>query len=152
MSELIHTNLTIRSDYQTLGNLVFRMARRDSEAKNHWQNEPTPLSLWNIIHPPADKLDDYYGDDKNNKYHWFNWNVNNWGTKWDCGNSELMDYSEDGFVIYDFDTVWASPLLALNNLAKIYPEAQMMVLGQSPNSESFIASWEKGMAVAYTKI
>lgn len=150
MPELIHTNLTIRSDPQTLGNLVFRMAKK--EAQNKWHDEKVAFSLWNIIHPDEDKLDDYYGENRNSPNHWFLWNTTNWGTKWECGNSELMDWSEDGFVIYDFDTVWASPLPAINILAEVYPEAEMIVLGQSPKAESFVASWKGGKAVAYSKI
>lgn len=38
---------------------------------------------------------------------WYVWNIENWGTKWNCYNERVND-SEDGAVI-EFDTAWSIP-------------------------------------------
>lgn len=57
------------------------------------------------------------------KQDWYNWNIRNWGTKWEINeeNSGFME-RRDGFVKYYFSTAWSCPAEALDNLAKQYPE------------------------------
>ena len=40
---------------------------------------------------------------------WYNWRVQNWGTKWDCYSLEIDDtYMPHGFVV-NFETAWSPP-------------------------------------------
>jgi hypothetical protein len=57
---------------------------------------------------------------------WYNWNINNWGTKWDAAEvwNERLDDSTakvDGQTSYNFDTAWspAEPVVAA--LAEQFP-------------------------------
>ena len=48
---------------------------------------------------------------------WYNWNVANWGTKWNCGevwHDRADDDKVDGRTSYNFDTAWspAEPVVA----------------------------------------
>ncbi len=48
---------------------------------------------------------------------WYNWNVANWGTKWNCGevwHDRADDDKIDGRTSYNFDTAWspAEPVVA----------------------------------------
>ena len=43
------------------------------------------------------------------KNNWYDWNIENWGTKWDCNNSTIVT-SDQHMVHYDFTTAWSPPL------------------------------------------
>jgi hypothetical protein len=100
---------------------------------------PNPVfAFWNIIKPTdmeaydsqpkhdPDKPIDFSGDD------WYNWNVRNWGTKWDVAVSSTETYpdttvedtanGENHVVHYNFQTAWARPMGALAKLSEQYPD------------------------------
>jgi len=89
------------------------------------------LSFWNIIRPPADKMDEYhsakgwsdgksYGD---TEYNWYNWNTSNWGVKWDASDPELVEEDETSLQ-YRFNTPWGVAEEAMNALSAQYPEVE----------------------------
>ena len=49
---------------------------------------------------------------------WYDWRVENWGTKWDGYDGRISD---DGSV-FTFDTAWAPPLPIIKKLAEITGE------------------------------
>ena len=60
---------------------------------------------------------------------WYDWCVNNWGTKWNAGGDNdamQVDYDEDvgnqGIALFQFDTAWAPPLGVLEKLMETHPE------------------------------
>lgn len=60
---------------------------------------------------------------------WYNWNIKNWGTKWDAIDVDLNNVSEDEFsleytneLIYSFTTAWGPALSWLESVAKKYPK------------------------------
>ena len=57
-------------------------------------------AICNLIHPrPASEEDN-----------WYDWNVQNWGTKWDLSIHDDT-YERDGNTIsFDFDSAWAPPI------------------------------------------
>ena len=101
---------------------------------------PNPIfAFWNIIKPTDleayDKQAefkgttlpiDFAGDD------WYNWNIRNWGTKWDVAVSSNETYpnttvedtanGENHVVHYNFETAWSRPMPALINLSNQYPD------------------------------
>jgi hypothetical protein len=63
---------------------------------------------------------------------WYNWNIRNWGTKWDVAVAEDEKYPEtymegpvdngDNLVVYyNFNTAWGIAEQALTNLSSQYP-------------------------------
>ena len=48
---------------------------------------------------------------------WYDWNVNNWGTKWDT-SVELVEKTENAITIA-FDTAWAPPIGFYANLEEM---------------------------------
>jgi hypothetical protein len=62
---------------------------------------------------------------------WYNFNIREWGTKWDVAVAEdatysntYMEESENGenyVVYYNFETAWSRPLAALQKLSAQYP-------------------------------
>jgi len=78
---------------------------------NQWEQDYHPITL---------KMQrDYikrFGTDN-----WYNWKVQNWGTKWDVYDvSEI----EGGF---SFDTAWATPYNALVRLSTLFPDVEINV-------------------------
>ena len=54
-------------------------------------------------------------DDPNDRFYWWNWRVNNWGTKWDFGSGEneihgLHPTVVDNQATMSFDTAWSPPI------------------------------------------
>jgi hypothetical protein len=97
------------------------------------------FSFWNIIAPPADKLDEYEGvhgySDGEKKgdtpFNWYVFNNREWGTKWDVGVSDDNKFPEttmtDGetLVTYNFQTAWSPPIEAIEKLSAQYPELEI---------------------------
>ena len=50
---------------------------------------------------------------------WYDWCVNNWGTKWDV-DAEVL-HQEDCFVQYRFDSAWSPPISFLEKVCKDFP-------------------------------
>jgi len=54
---------------------------------------------------------------------WYDWNVTNWGSKWDTNDSQRYDKEwEEGVVKYQFDTAWSPIVQVIEELAKQYPK------------------------------
>ena len=67
---------------------------------------------------------------------WYNWNIRNWGTKWDVAVAEGDEHSDtymegpvsngdNKVVYYNFETAWARPMQALIKLSEQYPSLLM---------------------------
>lgn len=49
---------------------------------------------------------------------WYDWRVNNWGTKWDVGSIFIGDDCEEDSITFSFDTAWAPPVAAFRHWAE----------------------------------
>lgn len=56
---------------------------------------------------------------------WYNWNVANWGTKWNCAevwhDRTTEEITEAGRTSYSFDTAWAPAEPVIRDLAERFP-------------------------------
>jgi hypothetical protein len=68
-----------------------------------------PLSFQKIV-PCPDSVED-----------WYDWNIANWGTKWDAQRVEVE--REPGVLRYVFDTAWSPPLPVVDAWARLFPQA-----------------------------
>ncbi len=93
----------------------------DGTHKTEIRNEP--LSFWNIIKPTD--LEAYYdAKDKpqTSEDHWYNWNIRNWGVKWDASDVYFVEESEEPTSLcYNFSTPWGVPNEAMLTLSEQYP-------------------------------
>ena len=60
---------------------------------------------------------------------WYDWNVRNWGTKWDVAVSDDDKYPEteldidvEDTLAYRFNTAWSPPTEAITKLSQMYPD------------------------------
>jgi hypothetical protein len=98
---------------------------------------PNPVfAFWNIVKPTD--LNAYNSQAKHGQPFdtsgddWYNWNLRNWGTKWDVAVSSTdnlpntyMEETANGdnhVVYYNFETAWGVPDKALVNLSSQYPD------------------------------
>ena len=87
---------------------------------------------------------------------WYDWCVNNWGTKWNAGgdNPDMMvdyDYDEDGdtvIALFQFDTAWAPPLGVLEKLMDTHPELSIECRYHEPGV-GFFGVWTDGVDRCY---
>lgn len=57
------------------------------------------------------------------EYNWLGWNIENFGVKWDCSESELLDFV-DGLLVYKFDTPWSPVKELMSKLSEKYPHLE----------------------------
>ena len=50
---------------------------------------------------------------------WWDWRIQNWGTKWDI-EAELTDNGTE--LCYDFDSAWSPPVSWIKKVSKDYPK------------------------------
>lgn len=55
---------------------------------------------------------------------WYDWRLDNWGTKWDAGYAKLRDKSEN-HLDYRFDTAWSPPLEWQKRVAAHYRQLRL---------------------------
>jgi hypothetical protein len=92
------------------------------------------FSFWNFVAPPEDKLDEYFGvhgwaDGKqqgDTPTNWYNWNNDNWNTKWDACDAYIaeMDENADGTasVQISYNTAWSIPEPVMRAMVEQHPE------------------------------
>jgi hypothetical protein len=86
---------------------------------------------------------------------WYDWCVNNWGTKWNAGGDNdamQVDYDEDqdnqGIALFQFDTAWAPPLGVLEKLMETHPELSIECRYHEPGV-GFFGVWTDGVDRCY---
>ena len=76
------------------------------------KGESTDLSFDKFFPTPPDLLD---GNG------WYDWRINNWGTKWDV-EASVQGTPEEGKLLYTFASAWSPPINWLAQVAVLYPE------------------------------
>lgn len=110
----------------------------------------SPFSFWNIIKPTdmeAYVLQPSFmngkGEPKENKDSWYNWNIRNWGVKWDAADSEIYNVT-DTSMTYTFQTPWGIPEPALINLSLQFPSLTFLLEYEEETGWGGIIRYEKG--------
>ena len=80
--------------------------------KDNGPDKVTDFSFNKVITRPADKEED-----------WYNWNISNWGTKWDA--SDVAFFERDNLLIYEFSTAWSPPEPVIVKLSKLFPNCDI---------------------------
>jgi len=149
MPNWVYNGLTIEGNAEQINKLVEQMnkpfvdyieSNGDLAFDIKQRKYVNPIfSFRNIIAPT--NLDEYkkqpweYANGevtKTNEDSWYNWNIRNWGVKWDVAVSEDEKYPEtymegpvangDNLVVYyNFNTPWGIADEALTNLSSQYP-------------------------------
>ena len=76
---------------------------------------------------------------------WYDWNMDNWGVKWeakDCKSKDLPDFNT---IVFSFDSPWGTPEHFVRELSTKYPTATFeMVSGSIENDMHYEFTCEDG--------
>lgn len=149
MPNWVYNSLAVQGNAEQIKNLKTQLNQPFSVSHDSWnietgkmEKKPTTynnpvFAFWNIVKPTD--LDTYFGEQPKHdpskpiafdSDHWYDWNVRNWGTKWDVANQDeespyndtSLDDDDETSVIYSFNTAWSMPTPAIKNLSSQYPE------------------------------
>jgi hypothetical protein len=152
MPNWVYNGLTIEGSPDSVKKLMEQMNTPFVRVHDNWDiatqqmqkqqvTYPNPVfAFWNIVKPtnmeaydgPQPKTEDFAQAMRFESDHWYDWNVRNWGTKWDVAVSSTETYSNttvedtvngnNHVVHYNFETAWSRPMSALLNLSEQYPD------------------------------
>jgi hypothetical protein len=155
MPNWVFNGLTVSGDSATIDEMIAQLNKpittyhdkfvKDVGMVKSEQTYSNPVfSFMNVVAPTD--LDAYYGDEKKidsdnlmesvmigfaTGNDWYNWNVRNWGTKWDIAVRDdeqyadtAMERNDDGSVHYRFNTAWSPVFEVVHALSKMYPSLE----------------------------
>jgi len=144
MPNWVYNNLTIEGSEEEIAKVKAQLGKpiqkRYAEDKEVSIYSNPIISFWNIIAPPDDKLDEYFGThgyangekQGETEYNWYNFNNTKWGTKWDIAVADEEKYSDTSLeeehatvLRYRFNTAWSPPLPAIEELSLQYPKLEI---------------------------
>jgi hypothetical protein len=74
---------------------------------------------------------------------WYNWNINNWGTKWDLSDVRIDDNGES--VDLKFESAWSPPINAFEKISIDYPNIHFKMTYVEEGNDFFgINEFENG--------
>lgn len=77
------------------------------------ETPPEPIPCNNATPDQQEELRQKYGSSN-----WYDWNLDNWGTKWDCSDSH---YTEEDKIL-QFQTAWACPDKIIAEMKLMFPD------------------------------
>lgn len=83
---------------------------------------------------------------ENGKPELLNWQVTNWGCKWNMSPEDFIEFIPgEGIVEYKFDTPWNPVVPLIDTLASKFPELEFTLRHiERANEEAGIAEWARG--------
>lgn len=152
MPNWVYNGLTIEGSPDSVKKLMEQMNTPFVRVHDNWDiatqqmqkqqvTYPNPVfAFWNIVKPtnleaydgPQPKTENFEQAMRFESDHWYDWNVRNWGTKWDVAVSSVETHpdtymedtvnGENHVVYYNFETAWSRPMGALTKLSEQYPD------------------------------
>ena len=98
---------------------IFEKAAYKKVVKNNKVEEETELSFENFIPIPEEQ-----------KENWYDFCVNNWGTKWDACEVSLCKGKKQ--LVYTFDTAWGPPAQVITAMAEQFTELKFRLDYEEP--------------------
>jgi len=88
---------------------------------------------------------------------WYDWCVDEWGTKWNAGGSDNQDMQVDfdddvndtGIATFTFMSAWAPPVGVYDKLTETHPELDVHATYYEPGV-GFMGVWDNGVDRAYS--
>jgi len=64
---------------------------------------------------------------------WYDWRIQNWGTKWNTYDDELCDVGDS--LSYTFNTAWSPPEMAIAALRELYKDVSITAFYDEPGMQ-----------------
>ena len=105
----------------TANNVLFVGKRKQLETlKTMLKSNENDFDFNNIIPMPKNIFRGNLGREEEEKYgknNWYDWSIENWGTKWNSVGTRVE--LKDGSLYYTFDTAWDCPREIVNALMRM---------------------------------
>jgi len=117
MPNHVYNTLEFTGDTRSLNRIMKKVSMPNLISKSK-----TEFDFYNLI-TPSDM--ESYRDGDN----WYNWNIVNWGTKWNAYYVEVDDKidSDHPFLGYSFTTAWSEPIGVILALAEYLVDQKLNV-------------------------
>lgn len=63
---------------------------------------------------------------------WYEWQLGNWGVKWDNGDSVHLTREKKKVAYYDFDSPWGPPDTFIKRVGELYPKLKFVLEYSEP--------------------
>ena len=116
-----------------------------SAERKTYGGEPSVLSFASLVPPNYDDPDyqnakecHVESDGEHPNFNWYNWQVNNWGTKWDVNPDEADVEINDDLggdeleAVYSFSTAWSAPIEFYDAITEMFPTLTFDAYGWEP--------------------
>lgn len=104
MPNWCYNNVDITAKTPEQMELLVRVSKRDSETGVFDILRPMPEALKGTVKGTGEEAQEVFVDGVNN---WYDWAVNNWGTKWDV--DPISEEFDGETMSLSFDSAWAPP-------------------------------------------
>ena len=88
-----------------------------------------------FVPTPKELVEDTGTEEENMKKYgaasWYDWRLENWGTKWDITDVYTLERDE-GYAAFSFDTAWAPPIEAFEKISKMFPGLEFILQYEEP--------------------
>lgn len=105
MPNWCENNLRIHGDAEDMKPFIMKLSNSE---------DPTPLLSFDSLLPmPAHEKDN-----------WYDWRIDNWGTKWDITEDDKGVYPTDEteeYLEYTFSTAWSPPVEFIETISRDFP-------------------------------
>lgn len=146
-------HLDIRGDKTQIADFISRVTKKDEDGNTHYDILgsllPTPQELQETMSggygrnedgtkkPEQIELEAKYQSniEKFGYQNWYDWNINNWGTKWGDSDTDIVAQYDD-MVAFRFDTAWSPPENGIVAISKLFP-ALSFVMSYSEEGMDF---------------
>ena len=102
------------------------------DGSHEWEDDVSEkeFSFWNFIGPDEKIINEYFGDEprvsfaeaiKFESNHWYDWNVRNWGTKWDAAHV-FVERKSDTELVCTFETANGTSEPVFMEMVRLFPE------------------------------
>ncbi len=113
---------------------------RNVKGSKKYETEGRDFDFNHFIPQPDNLFRDNLSTDKEKELKqqgipdWYNWNVDNWGTKWNA-HCEIVDFN-GGDAVFHLETAWADPRPVIHKMIEMYPNLSFIIEGEE-ESQSY---------------
>ena len=141
MPNWCYNSLIVSGNKETLADFVSKTII-PTDKNDDWEDERGKFTF-NILHPLPKPLEGGFSplprkegeDDTQYKERiaenirlygaedWYEWNIQNWGTKWNASSTSIQILEDDLFHVR-FNTAWSPPIEWIKKIVPMYPELE----------------------------
>lgn len=142
MPNHVYNTVTITGDKDDLLRLKRLLSMPQPIQLSKGEFDKLIFNFHSLITPDQSIWDEYYGPEPKGRSleeslkfasnHWYDWNIRNWGTKWNAYDASISDNLSDEsvksyYIKYEFSTAWSEPAGIIEALAKKIHELKLNV-------------------------